>query len=60
MNTRYVHPFVSVAFSLALIGAYIGGRSNSQEPSVVDKPAIKPQESPAPISIVARQKENLK
>ena len=56
MNTRYVQPFVSVAFMLALIGACIGGTSNSQELSRVGKPANKPQESSEPISIVAKAK----
>jgi catechol 2,3-dioxygenase-like lactoylglutathione lyase family enzyme len=57
MNTRYAQPFVSVAFTLALIGAYVGRASNSQqEPSKVEKPAIKSRGSSAPITSVANTK----
>lgn len=54
MNLRYVHPLVPVVFAVALIAVCINSTSSSQEPPQVNKPAVKPQDSPASAADVAK------
>ncbi len=49
MNTRYVHPFLTVASVLAVIIVCVAGASNAQEPPTTDQRVIKQQETSAPI-----------